>query len=280
LHALRSKSSGNAMPIDPAKIEKTMDYPEVMVGGLRTARLSRRDMMTMMVAECAAARVDKNALPKLIFTANGHSIALAATDANFRAQLDRADMIHADGQPVVLASRWLTRTPVPERTATTDFFHDGAIAASAHGLSFYLLGATEDVNAACAEIMRQRYPNLRIAGRRNGYFSHAEEAAICEDINASGADIVWVGLGVPLEQEFCVRNKYRLRAGWLVTAGGCFNFVTGHYARAPEWMQRAGLEWLYRVWREPKRLWLRYAITNPVALAMMLMRTAALPSTR
>jgi N-acetylglucosaminyldiphosphoundecaprenol N-acetyl-beta-D-mannosaminyltransferase len=268
------------MPIDPAKIEKTMDYPEVMVGGLRTARLSRRDMMTMMVAECAAARVDKNALPKLIFTANGHSIALAATDANFRAQLDRADMIHADGQPVVLASRWLTRTPVPERTATTDFFHDGAIAASAHGLSFYLLGATEDVNAACAEIMQQRYPNLRIAGRRNGYFSHAEETAICEDINASGADIVWVGLGVPLEQEFCVRNKYRLRAGWLVTAGGCFNFVSGHYARAPEWMQRAGLEWLYRVWREPKRLWLRYAITNPVALAMMLMRTAALPSAR
>lgn len=255
-----------------------MDYPEVMVGGLRTARLSRRDMMTMMVAECAAARGDNRALPKLIFTANGHSIALAATDAKFRSILDEADMIHADGQPVVLASRWLTHTPVPERTATTDFFHDGAIAASAHDLSFYLLGATEDVNAACAEIMQQRHPRLRIAGRRNGYFSKSEEAAICEDINASGADIVWVGLGVPFEQEFCVRNKHRLRAGWLVTAGGCFNFVTGHYARAPEWMQRAGLEWLYRLWREPKRLWLRYAITNPVALAMMLMRTTALPA--
>ncbi|HSZ74523.1 MAG TPA: WecB/TagA/CpsF family glycosyltransferase [Rhizomicrobium sp.] len=270
------------MRTEAVKIETPTDYPEVMVGGLRTARLSRRDMMTMMVAECAAARMNVHALPRLIFTANGHSIALAATDANFRKLLDRADMIHADGQPVVLASRWFTHTPVPERTATTDFFHDGAVAASAHGLSFYLLGATEEVNAACAELMRKRYPGLHIAGRRNGYFSRDEEAAICEEINASGADIVWVGLGVPLEQEFCVRNKHRLRAGWLVTAGGCFNFVTGHYSRAPEWMQNAGLEWLYRVWCEPKRLWLRYAITNPVALAMMLIRTADLstPGTR
>jgi N-acetylglucosaminyldiphosphoundecaprenol N-acetyl-beta-D-mannosaminyltransferase len=261
-------------------MERSMDYPEVMVGGLRTARLSRRDMMTMMVAECAAARVNSGAVPKLIFTANGHSIALAATDAEFRKHLDYADMIHADGQPVVLASRWLTHTPVPERTATTDFFHDAAIAASAHGLSFYLLGATEDVNAACAKIMQQKYPGLRIAGTRNGYFTREQEAAICEEINASGADIVWVGLGVPLEQAFCVRNKARLRAGWLVTAGGCFNFVTGHYARAPQWMQNAGLEWLYRIWREPKRLWLRYALTNPIALMMMLTRTTALPVTR
>jgi len=257
-----------------------MDYPEVIVGGLRTARLSRRDMMTMMVAECAAARVNSNAEPKLIFTANGHSIALAATDSEFRELLNKADMIHADGQPVVLASRWLTHTPVPERTATTDFFHDGAIAASAHGLSFYLLGAAEEVNASCVEIMQKKYPGLRIAGRRNGYFTRDQEAAICEEINASNADIVWVGLGVPLEQAFCVRNKARLRTGWLVTAGGCFNFVTGHYARAPQWMQRSGLEWLYRVWREPKRLWLRYALTNPIALAMMLTRTAAVPGVR
>ena len=119
------------------------------------------------------------------------------------------------------------------------------------------------------------YPGLRIVGRRNGYFSRDQEAAICAEINASGADVVWVGLGVPLEHAFCVRNKHRLTAGWVVTAGGCFNYVTGAYARAPGWMQRLGLEWLHRLWHEPRRLFWRYAITNPHALFLLLTRTAA-----
>jgi exopolysaccharide biosynthesis WecB/TagA/CpsF family protein len=255
------------------------DHPQVTVGGLKTACLSRKDMMAWMVADCVAARIEPDRLPRLIFTANGHSIALAATDAEFRAQLDQADMIHADGQPVVLASKWMTQRPIPERTATTDFFHDAALAARQHRLRFYLLGATEEINARCAALMAEHYPGLEIAGRRNGYFSRDEEPAICEAINQSGADIVWVGLGVPLEQAFCVRNRDRLRAGWMVTSGGCFNFVTGHYSRAPQWMQESGLEWLYRLWREPARLWRRYAVTNVLALIMILTRTASHPQT-
>ncbi len=97
---------------------------------------------------------------------------------------------------------------------------------------------------------------------------------MCEEINRSGADIVFVGLGVPKEYEFCTRNKSRLRAGWLVTCGGCYNFVTGDYKRAPEWMQKFSLEWLFRLAREPRRLFWRYAITNPLALFYMATRTA------
>jgi exopolysaccharide biosynthesis WecB/TagA/CpsF family protein len=114
-------------------------------------------------------------------------------------------------------------------------------------------------------------------GRRHGYFSQADEAEICEDINRLGADIVWVGLGIPLEQAFCVRNKHRLDVGWMVTAGGCFNYVTGHYRRAPLWMQKIGFEWLHRLWREPRRLLWRYAFTNPHALFLLLTRTSSLP---
>ena len=97
-------------------------------------------------------------------------------------------------------------------------------------------------------------------GRRHGYFSHLDEDDICDEINLTQPDVIWVGLSLPLEYEFAVRNRSRLKAGWLVTCGGCFNYITGDYTRAPRWMQAIGLEWLHRMWREPKRLFWRYAI--------------------
>lgn len=252
-------------------------YQEVVVGGLKTACLSRGDLMSLMVEQCLARRMSSSQRTRLVFAVNGHTLSLAATDENFRALHEHADIIHADGQAIVFASQLLTDAPIPERSATTDFFHDAAIAAREHGLSFFLLGATEEVNARCAEAMRKMYPGLRIVGRRHGYFSRDEEAAVCEEISRSGADIVWVGLGIPLEQDFCVRNRHRIDAGWVVTAGGCYNYVTGHYRRAPAWMQAAGLEWLHRLWHEPRRLFWRYAITNPHAVFLLLTRTHSAP---
>jgi exopolysaccharide biosynthesis WecB/TagA/CpsF family protein len=246
---------------------------EVMVGGLRTACVTREQLATLMRLDCRAARSGMQA-PKLVFASNGHAIAMAAMNSRFKALLETADIIHADGQPVVLASKYLTKSPIPERSATTDFIHDAAATARVFGLKIFLLGATEDVNARCADMLRLTYPGLQIAGRRNGYFSRGQEAEICDAINQSGADIVFVGLGVPFEYEFCVRNKPRLRAGWVVTCGGCFNFVTGDYRRAPNWMQKFSLEWLFRLAREPRRLFWRYAVTNPLALFLLLTRTA------
>jgi len=248
------------------------NYTEVVVGGFRTACLSRAQLAELMVQDCLAAR-GANVAPKLIFSTNGNSIARAAIDEDFRRQHTSADLLHADGQPVVLASKLLTRTPIPERSATTDFFLDACVAAADHGLRFFLLGGTEATNSECVRALRCTYPGLEIVGRRHGYFSLADEEHVCAEINASGADVVWVGLGVPLEQAFCLRNKHRLRAGWLATSGGCFNFVTGAYARAPRWMQRVGFEWLHRVWQEPHRLAWRYAVTNPIALFMLMTRT-------
>ncbi|MFL6690407.1 MAG: WecB/TagA/CpsF family glycosyltransferase [Alphaproteobacteria bacterium] len=255
-------------------------YREILVGGIRTACLSRAQLATLMVGDCVAAR-SGNRGPKLVFACNGHAIALAATDMHFRQYFEAANLIHADGQPVVLASKLLTRHPIPERSATTDFIHDAAQFGAAHGLRFFLLGGTETVNARCSALLSERYPPLQIAGRRNGYFKNNDEAAICEAINESEADVLWVGLGVPLEYEFCLRNRNRLNVGWIVTCGGCFNFATGEYARAPVWMQAGGLEWLHRLLREPRRLFWRYAITNPLALFALLTRTASsLPRAR
>lgn len=247
-------------------------YRRVVVGGLPTACVSRRQLGGLMVGDCLAARGGHRA-PRLVFASNGHAIALAAIDHAFRAQFEQADVIHADGGPVVFASRLLGEAAVPERSATTDFLFDAAQAARRHGLKFFLLGASEDVNARAAEALRRQCPGIEIVGRRDGYFPRHAEIDICKEINRSGADVLWVGLGVPLEYEFCLRNKARLNPGWIVTCGGCFNFAAGDYRRAPRWMREAGLEWLHRVWREPKRLLWRYVVTNPIAVIMLLFRT-------
>ncbi|HEX3429685.1 MAG TPA: WecB/TagA/CpsF family glycosyltransferase [Rhizomicrobium sp.] len=252
-------------------------YPEVIVGGLRTACVSRAQLAQLMVRECYEARAS-GVSPKLVFHVNGQAISLATSDPELRRLYDLADHVHADGQPLVFASCLLAPPGIPERSPVTDFFHDAALAARETGLRFYLLGSTEADNAACADFMRRNYPGLAIAGRRNGYFQPGEEESICSEINAAEADVVWVGLGIPLQQAFCVRNRHRIRAGWLIAAGGCFNYVSGRYRRAPLWMQRAGLEWLYRLWREPRRLFLRYAVTNPHALYLLLTRTSSVAS--
>jgi len=259
----------------PEALEAANDsYSEVMVGGITTACLSRDGLARMMLQDCLDARENPKRHPKLVFASNGHAIALAARDEAFRFTFEQADIIHADGQAAVFASR-MTATPIPERSATTDFIHDASKIAARHGLRFFLLGATEEANVEAAHILAQTYPGLQIVGRRHGYFSRDEEEDICDEINLTLPDVIWVGLSVPVEYEFAVRNKTRLSAGWLVTCGGCYNFITGDYARAPRWMQAAGLEWLFRLILEPKRLFWRYAVTNPLAIFLLLTRTSS-----
>src|SRR2546423_776524 len=136
--------AANAVAVPPEQERRTAHrlYREILVGGIRTACLSRSQLTAVMVGDCLAARGGKRR-PRLVFASNGHAIALAATDAQFRDYFQTANLIHADGQPVVLASRLLTRHPIPERSATTDFVHDAARAAAETGLSFFLLGGSE-----------------------------------------------------------------------------------------------------------------------------------------
>lgn len=246
------------------------EFDRVIIGGISTACVSRNDLVELMLETDDA---DVRSHAKLLFDINGHGLAMSLFDKEYRNDLNAADIIHADGQPLVTASRLLTKSPVPERSATTDLFHDVAEAAQKSGKTFFLLGASEEIVKACAEKMLRLYPSLIIAGTRNGYFSIDEEAQVCEEINASGADIVWVGLGKPKEQAFCVRNRQRISAGWLVTCGGCFNYVTGSYARAPLWMQRTGTEWMHRMMTQPRKLLWRYVSTTPIALLLLLLRT-------
>lgn len=242
----------------------------VVVGGMRVALAGTEDLTETMVRDCRRARAARaGGAPigaRTVFDANGHGISLRASDPAFRAAVDAGDIIHADGSFVVWAARMFARAAPPERTATTDLIHDAALIAQREGLSFYLLGGEDDVNARCAERLSALYPDLRIAGRHHGFFSSAEEADVVADINASVADVVWVGLGKPREQIFCIRHRDALNAGWLVTCGGCFNYITGDYTRAPRWVQRAGFEWMHRFLTRPRALFWRYFTTSPHAI--------------
>lgn len=216
-----------------------------------------------MVGDCLAAR-GRGLPPRLVFSSNGQGISLAGRDPAFARAMRAADIVHADGMPVVMASRWLTRTPLPERIATTDFFHEAASAAADAGLRFYMLGGTESVNDAVCRAIGRLYPSVRIVGRHHGYFSDADSPAVCEDIVASGADVLWVALGKPRQEYWSVANRDRLRGvGWVKTCGGLYGFLTGQERRAPAWARQAGLEWLYRAVQDPRRLGWRYLVTNP-----------------
>lgn len=245
------------------------------VGGVWVAALSRAQICSMVVEDCKARRDTPGCRrpARLLSSVNGHALSLAARDPGFRAALEQADLVHADGQAVVFASRLVRGPGIPERSATTDLIHDLSPICSAEGLSFFLLGGTEDVNARVAEALARLYPGLRIAGRRDGCFSQEQETEVCEQIDASGADILWAGLGKPLEQMFCVRNRDRLGVTWAITCGGTFRFVIGDYRRAPQWMQAAGLEWLFRALSNPRKLFWRYLTTNPHAVFLLATKT-------
>src|SRR5687767_8685751 len=118
----------------------------VTVGGFPTIRATREEFAALMVRDCIANRQKPHTLPKLVFSSNGQGISLAGTDPTFADAMSRADVIHADGMSVVIASRLLTKRPLPERICTTDFFHNAASAAVRSGLSFFLLGGTESQN--------------------------------------------------------------------------------------------------------------------------------------
>jgi len=184
-------------------------------------------------------------------------------------------LVSADGQPLVFASRLLGMGGLRERCATTDLFHDIADIAVAERLSFYLLGATADENRKAVENVRRRYPELSIVGHRSGYFDSIEDERLAvEQINDLNPDIVWVALGFPRELEFCIRWRHALtNVGVLKTSGGLFNFLSGARRRAPAWMQFAGLEWAYRTYLEPRRLFVRYATTNLHAAWLLMTKT-------
>jgi N-acetylglucosaminyldiphosphoundecaprenol N-acetyl-beta-D-mannosaminyltransferase len=190
-------------------------------------------------------------------------------DLELRSIIESCDLINADGMPIVWASKLLGR-PLPCRIAGVDLFQHLVRLCAEKGYRPFFFGAREWVVQKVIETLVTRYPELNIAGFRNGYFKSDEELEIASTIRDSNADILFVGFSSPTKEKFLKRWMSVMNVPFSMGVGGSFDIIAGRTKRAPEWMQRSGLEWFYRLLQEPERMWKRYLVTNILFALMVL----------
>lgn len=183
------------------------------------------------------------------------------TDINLRTDVIEADLVNIDGMGVVWGAR-LCKIDVPERVAGVDLMQNLMALCEQKGFSCYFLGAKQDILETAINNIRKQYPDLKIAGFRNGYFNTADEPAIVDEIKNAGTDCLFIAISSPTKERFLRQYRDKLGASVLMGVGGSVDVIAGYVKRAPEWMQNAGLEWFYRVLQEPGRMWKRYLFTN------------------
>ena len=175
--------------------------------------------------------------------------------------VNKCGVINADGASVVIASKYLG-TPLPERVAGIDLMQDLVSLSNQKGYSIYLLGAKQEVVEKMADVLESKYFHLKIAGIHNGYFSRNEWVDISFELKRISPDFVFVGITSPLKEYLIEYLQNEGCKSVFMGVGGSFDVISGNIPRAPKWMQKANLEWLFRVMQEPKRLFKRYFIGN------------------
>jgi N-acetylglucosaminyldiphosphoundecaprenol N-acetyl-beta-D-mannosaminyltransferase len=195
-----------------------------------------------------------------------HTVVACQDDPELRAAVLAADFTVPDGQPLVWALKLLGHD-LRDRVYGPELMDRACARAARTGQRFYLYGGRSQAALdGLAHALRERHPGLRVVGGFAPPFrplTAAEEQAVAADVARSGADVVWVGIGVPKQEKFMARMRPRLDAPVLIGVGAAFDFHAGVIAQAPALVQRAGLEWLFRLSQEPRRLWRRYLAYNP-----------------
>ena len=251
----------------PCAGNAALSFETVELCGIALARASQQQVLDAV--DACFARGEGGWL----VTANVDFLQRAAGSPEIRALYQRATLAVADGAPVVWASRVAGR-PVPERVAGSDLVGALAGRAARHGRRLYLLGGEGDVAARAADALCAAWPSLVIAGRSSPWLSSpptAEElAAVRAEVVGSRPDLVYVALGSPKQEQVIDALRDDLPGAWWMGCGISLAFVAGEVARAPGWMQRAGLEWFHRLSQEPGRLARRYLLGNlPFTLRLM-----------
>jgi len=185
----------------------------------------------------------------------------ARRDPLLMGALDEAERVHIDGAGISLGLKLLGVQPPPRR-AGIDLLGDLCAMAAETGAAVYLLGARSDIVELTVQHLQARYPALRIAGWRDGYFNAAEEPAIVDTIRESGADLLFIGMSSPKKEVLLQQYWPQLGVKVAMGVGGSFDVLSGKLPRAPRWMQKVGLEWFFRLALEPRRLLWRYVRTN------------------
>ena len=192
---------------------------------------------------------------------NAAKLVESGRNAELRRAIANADLVTADGMSVVWTSR-LFGHPLRQRVTGIDMFERLVGKAADRSASVYFLGARDESVERVVKRFTKDYPNLRVAGHRNGYFTDAEEASVVEEIKRSGADLLFAAMGSPKQDVWIHSHIAATGVRFALGVGGAFDHLSGLSRRAPKWMQRAGLEWLFRLLSEPRRLSRRYLVGN------------------
>jgi N-acetylglucosaminyldiphosphoundecaprenol N-acetyl-beta-D-mannosaminyltransferase len=200
-------------------------------------------------------------LAHTIVTANVSHLCMMRRDPQLAMACRAGHLVVADGMPVVWALR-ASGQAIPERVAGVDLMARLLAAAEEYGLRVYFLGARDSVLKALVERMLAHHPRLHIAGFRNGYFGPEDHTRIVDEIRASGAHILFVGMPSPFKETWCERYRALLEVPVIIGVGGSFDVLAGFVRRAPRCLQLAGMEWFWRLMMEPRKLWKRYLTTN------------------
>ena len=243
-------------------------------GRMRIFGLNFADTTVAAASQSLVDAARAKQIQRVVF-ANAHVINEVTTRADYRAVVETADRIYADGSGLAIAAR-LLGTPLADNVNGTDLFPRLAADAMAAGVKIFLLGGRPGVAEAARARMTGFGLGEAIAGAAHGYFTpdSADETAAIAAVNASGADIVLVGMGVPLQDEWIARHAHRLNAPVLAGVGGLFDFFAGTVERAPHAFRVAGCEWVWRLASEPRRMARRYLLGNVVFLAHALVEAA------
>jgi N-acetylglucosaminyldiphosphoundecaprenol N-acetyl-beta-D-mannosaminyltransferase len=191
------------------------------------------------------------------------------SDPVLHADVIGSDVIGIDGMGIVLAARWLG-LPVRERVTGIDLFRELLAACAADGFRPFLLGATPAVLQKTRQGIISKFPSIQFAGMRDGYFRPHEEMDVVNEIVRSKADCLFIGMPTPRKERFLAEHGNRLGVPFIMGVGGSFDILAGEVYRAPNIMQSTGLEWLYRIYQEPRRMWWRYARTNVLFAAILI----------
>lgn len=236
--------------------------PSVEMMGVRIHRVNRETLLAWLgdalVGEAC----------RFVANVNAHAMNLAWVRPSFRQALNCADLVFVDGYGVVLAAR-LLRLEIGERLTFADWMPDFLRVCATRKAALFFLGDTDEVGAAFAAWVRAHYPGIVWAGHHHGFFarSGAENERVVAAINASGAQVLLVGMSMPIQEEWFVANRHRLPGVRVaLMSGGYARIATGRIPRGPRWMTDHGLEWLYRFFQQPRYTWRRYWVGNPLFL--------------
>lgn len=203
-----------------------------------------------------------------IITVNVAILMMAREDPKLAHAIENADLVVVDGKPLVWTARWL-RSPVPEKVSGVDLMKSLLEAGNERGLSIFLLGTTQERLDVLERVLRAKYPNVKIAGTRNGFFKQPDWPDVVKLIRDSKADLLLVGMPAPFKEVWCEEHRAELETPVMLGVGGAFDVMAGFVPRAPLVMQEAGMEWAWRLAMEPKKLWKRYLKTNSAFIGLL-----------